>query len=98
MHLASSTIEVAMNMGRALFTTVVSLALVGHLVAAEPAATKAAEPRVVSYYLDIRPIFVQNCQGCHQPAKASGGYVMTSHAAILKQGDSEEAPVVPGKP
>ena len=87
-----------MNMGRALFTTVLSLVLNGHLVAAEPAATKAAESGVVSYYLDIRPIFVQNCQGCHQPAKASGGYVMTSHAAILKMGDSEEAPIVAGKP
>jgi mono/diheme cytochrome c family protein len=87
-----------MNMGRALFMTVLSLALVGHLVAAEPAATKTAEPGVVSYYRDIRPIFVQNCQGCHQPAKASGGYVMTSHAAILKKGDTEEAPIVAGKP
>ena len=52
----------------------------------------------VGYYRDIRPIFVQNCQGCHQPAKASGGYVMTSYEALLKKGDSEEAGIVPGKP
>src|SRR5260370_42693341 len=81
-----------MNMGRALFLTVLSLALNGHLVAAEPVATQ------VSYYREIRPIFVQNCQGCHQPAKASGSYVMTSHAALLKKGDSDETGIVPGKP
>ena len=23
----------------------------------------------VSYYKDVRPIFAQNCNGCHQPAK-----------------------------
>ena len=28
----------------------------------------------VSYFKDVRPLFVQHCQGCHQPAKAKGGY------------------------
>src|SRR5439155_9965332 len=83
-----------MNTGWAAFLTVLSLALNGHLVAAEP----AAESATVSYYRDIRPLFAQHCQGCHQPAKASGGYVMTSYAALLKKGDSEEAPFVAGKP
>lgn len=83
-----------MNRGWAVFLMVLSLALQGYLAAAEPAAP--AGP--VSYYRDIRPIFAQNCQGCHQPAKASGGYVMTSHPALLKKGDSEEAPIVVGKP
>jgi WD40 repeat protein/mono/diheme cytochrome c family protein len=87
-----------MNLVRSLLATVLSLTLDGNLVAAEPAGDKGAEPKSVSYYRDIRPIFVQNCQGCHQPAKASGGYVMTSHAALLKKGDSEEAGIVPGKP
>src|SRR5262245_21552610 len=31
----------------------------------------------VSYYRDVRPLLQANCQGCHQPAKAKGGYVMT---------------------
>jgi WD40 repeat protein/mono/diheme cytochrome c family protein len=59
---------------------------------------KDAEPAEVSYYRDIRPLFQQHCQGCHQPAKASGGYVMTNHAALLKKGDSDEPGIVPGKP
>ena len=32
----------------------------------------------VSYYKQIRPIFQAHCQGCHQPAKSSGAYVMTA--------------------
>lgn len=52
----------------------------------------------VSYYKDVRPIFQQQCQGCHQPAKPQGGYVMTSHPDLLKAGDSELPGVVPGKP
>ena len=54
----------------------------------------------VSFYNDIRPILQANCQGCHQPAKAksAGEYVMTSYDVLLKAGESETAPVVPGKP
>ena len=54
----------------------------------------------VSFYKDIRPILQANCQGCHQPAKArsSGDYVMTSYDLLVKAGESEEAPVVAGKP
>lgn len=52
----------------------------------------------VSYFKDVRPIFQQNCQGCHQPAKAQGGYVMTEHAALVKPGDSGKPGVAPGKP
>ena len=87
-----------MKMDRALVVTVLSLLLHGQLVAAEPTREKAEEPGAVSYYRDIRPIFVQNCLGCHQPAKASGGYVMTSHEALLKKGDSDEAGILADKP
>src|SRR5262249_15713395 len=55
-------------------------------------------PDNVSYYKDVRPIFVLHCQGCHQPAKPMGGFVMTSHADLLKKGDSDEPAAVPGKP
>jgi WD40 repeat protein len=55
-------------------------------------------PDQVSYYKDVRPIFVVHCQGCHQPAKPMGGFVMTSHADLLKKGDSGEPGIVPGKP
>jgi len=68
------------------------------LLAAQPAKDKASTSSKVSYYKDIRPLFQQHCQGCHQPAKAGGGYVMTSYADLLKAGDSESKGVVPGNP
>jgi WD40 repeat protein len=54
----------------------------------------------VSFYKDVRPILQANCQGCHQPAKSNsaGKYVMTSYDLLIKAGESESAPVVPGKP
>src|SRR5262245_2863515 len=64
------------------------------LFAAEPAAKDNGR---ISYYKTIRPIFQQHCQGCHQPAKSQGGYIMTSHAQLLKAGDSEHLGVVPGQ-
>jgi WD40 repeat protein/mono/diheme cytochrome c family protein len=55
-------------------------------------------PTEVSYYRDVRPILQQHCQGCHQPAKPQGGYVMTGHADLFKKGDKDKANVVAGKP
>ena len=52
--------------------------------------TSQAENQV-SYYKQIRPIFQAHCQGCHQPAKSGGDYVMTSFARLLKGGESEDA-------
>jgi WD40 repeat protein len=69
------------------------------LIGADPTKEKEAkEPEIVSYYRDIRPILQQNCQGCHQPAKSQGGYVMTSHADLLKMGDKMQPNVIPSKP
>lgn len=56
------------------------------------------EPDKVSYYKDVRPIFQQHCQGCHQPAKAQGGYVMTGYADLFKESDRELKGVVAGHP
>ena len=64
----------------------------GRLLAADP------PEQPVSYHKQIRPIFQANCQGCHQPAKAEGGYVMTEVARMLAAGDSATPGVVPGKP
>src|SRR5215204_7327726 len=72
---------------------VLGLALVPGLLCAQPPS-----PKKVSYFKDVRPIFQQHCQGCHQPAKPLGGYVMTSYPDLLKAGDSELPGVVPGKP
>jgi WD40 repeat protein/mono/diheme cytochrome c family protein len=61
-----------------------------------PAAAKPAKP--VSYNKQIRPILQARCQGCHQPAKAGGAYVMTSFDRLLKGGESDELAIVPAKP
>src|SRR5258706_5234594 len=50
----------------------------------------------VSYYRQIRPILQANCQGCHQPAKNKGGYIMTDFKRLLAGGDNEGAAIVPG--
>jgi WD40 repeat protein/mono/diheme cytochrome c family protein len=52
----------------------------------------------VSYHKDIRPIFQANCQGCHQPAKQSGEYVMTSYGHLMQVGESGEAAITAGQP
>src|SRR5437762_6316006 len=52
----------------------------------------------VSYYRDVRPILQANCQGCHQPAKSKGGYVMTEFKKFLAGGDTEGAAIVAGHP
>ncbi|HJN10552.1 MAG TPA: DUF1549 domain-containing protein [Pirellulaceae bacterium] len=52
----------------------------------------------VSYYQQVRPILQAQCQGCHQPAKADGDYVMTTVGRMFAGGESEEEAIVPGKP
>src|SRR6188474_2393373 len=65
-----------------------------HVGAAE-AKEKPAAKGSVSYYREIRPILQANCQGCHQPAKSKGGYVMTDFKKLLAGGDTEGAAIVP---
>ena len=79
--------------GLALSTLLASLAF----GAADP-PPESKSPAKVSYYRDIRPIFQANCQGCHQPAKSKGGYVMTDFKKLLAGGDGEGAAVVPKHP
>ncbi|MCX7430859.1 MAG: hypothetical protein NTY17_07645, partial [Planctomycetia bacterium] len=66
----------------------------------EPLEATAAEatPPAVSYHRQIRPILQANCQGCHQPAKPEGGFVMTDVALMAKPGDSGSVGIVPGRP
>jgi mono/diheme cytochrome c family protein len=61
-------------------------------------ADEPASSDKVSYHRDIRPVMQARCQGCHQPAKRGGDYVMTDYAALLKGGESGDPAVVPGKP
>jgi WD40 repeat protein/mono/diheme cytochrome c family protein len=80
-------------------TRAIPLALLAACLPLPLAAAAAPSPdSSVSYYRDVRPLFQQHCQGCHQPAQPKGGYVMTAHDALLRAGDSEKPGVVPGKP
>jgi WD40 repeat protein/mono/diheme cytochrome c family protein len=73
----------------------VALAFGSPTFAAEP---EKSDSGPVSYYRHVRPLFVVHCQGCHQPAKPNGSYVMTSYADLLKAGDHEVPGLVPGQP
>lgn len=73
-------------------------AIGGSLPAAAGGETPAAPGAKASYFKDIRPIFQERCQGCHQPAKRQGGFAMTSLAEMQKGGDSEEPAFTAGKP
>jgi len=68
------------------------------VVAAQAQAQLARSSAKVSFYHDIRPIFQANCQGCHQPAKSKGGYVMTEFKRLLSGGDNEGAAITPTHP
>jgi WD40 repeat protein len=61
-------------------------------------ADKADAARPVSFHNDVRPVFQAHCYGCHQPAKRRGELDMTSRAALLKGGESDDPAIVPGKP
>ncbi len=74
----------------------VLLAALTNSASAQPNAEPAEGP--VSYFKEVRPIFLTNCQGCHQPAKAQGGYIMTEFAQLLKPGETGKPGIVPGKP
>ena len=79
----------------ALFVLVAAPGLRG----AAPPKKEVVDPNApVSYWKQIRPIFQAQCQGCHQPAKSKGGYVMTEFSRLIAGGESGEKAIVAGKP
>jgi WD40 repeat protein/mono/diheme cytochrome c family protein len=66
--------------------------------AAPPAKVEDATGHPVSYWKQVRPVFQAHCQGCHQPARARGGYVMTDFTRLLAGGESGHRAVVAGEP
>jgi mono/diheme cytochrome c family protein len=77
-----------------LLGAVLLVALPGVAIAADGAKPVGK----VSYFAQVRPIFQAHCQGCHQPSKAGGDYVMTSFNRLLASGESKSAAIVRGKP
>src|SRR5436305_11197848 len=80
-----------MNPGRlrrSFSVLILSTALSATLSAAPAPKMEKEDPNApVSYFKKIRPILQAQCQGCHQPAKAKGGYVMTDFAKLIAGGD-----------
>ena len=56
------------------------------------------EKKALSYHKEIKPIFQSNCNGCHQPAKQKGDYLMTEFTALLEGGETGKPAIVPGRP
>ena len=44
-----------------------------------------SDQKPVNYYHDVRPLFQARCQGCHQPAKSGGRFVMTDFDRLLAE-------------
>jgi WD40 repeat protein len=55
-------------------------------------------PAPVSFSRQIVPVLVDQCLECHRAQKAKGGYRLDSFEQLLRSGDSDEVPLVPGKP
>jgi mono/diheme cytochrome c family protein len=67
--------------------SLLTLSLALSVVAAPPKKDDDDPNAPVSYFKKVRPIFQAQCQGCHQPARAKGGYVMTDFAKLLAGGN-----------
>lgn len=83
-----------MSTYRPLLLGMMGLMVSGSLVAAE----ETTGDKQISYHSQIRPIFQKHCQGCHQPAKPLGGYVMTDFEKLLSGGETGFEAILPGKP
>jgi WD40 repeat protein len=79
-------------------TRIAAALLAGAAFSAGAQDHKPAPVERISYDRMIRPILQANCHGCHQPAKAKGAYVMTSHERMLAAGESNKKAIVSGKP
>lgn len=83
---------------RACFTLLACTVTASLFAAGAPKKEEVFDPNApVSYYKQIRPIFQGQCNGCHQPAKAKGDYIMTEFDRLLKGGEKSPA-IEPGKP
>ena len=84
---------------RSLVGAAVSLTLASGIAPADEPKKPKVLPEQVSYYRDVRPVFQQHCQGCHQPAKAAGRLRHDrSRRACSRPAISDKPGVVPGQP
>ena len=67
------------------------------LLAAEP-DSKIGAALPISFKEQIAPVLVRKCLACHGAEKKKGGYQAHTFESLLKKGDSEQPPVMPGQP
>ena len=80
--------------------------VIKELFSSEPATNalplmseKADAAREPSFFAQkVWPVFEQKCVRCHGEEKHKGDYRLDTRESALAAGDSEEAPIVPGKP
>ena len=65
----------------------------------EAKVVKSTGKETVSFSLDIAPVFIQNCNGCHYDIQnnARGGLNLSTFRQIIRGGDTGQM-IVPGKP
>jgi WD40 repeat protein len=61
------------------------------------APTATADDKPVSFINDVAPILKENCYACHDAKKHFGKLELISYAK-LRQGGTDDDPIVPGKP
>src|SRR5262249_51628708 len=71
--------------------------LAGAPVVGAPPAQPPSPAAIAFFETKVRPVLVENCFGCHGPAKQRGGLRADSRAALLA-GAAQGAAVVPGEP
>lgn len=72
----------------------VGAAIAGVLMVAWASSAAGAE---VDFEREIAPLFKQHCQKCHGTEKQQGGLRFDTSAGAIREGDSGEKAIVPGK-
>ena len=67
----------------------------GDAVRANPTTQTTAG---ISFKKQVAPILLEQCVDCHNAKKSKGGYSLDSFDRLLQTGDSNHAPIKPGKP
>src|SRR6476661_4837594 len=68
------------------FPTIQKTASTLLLTAALAGRAWADDPKPVSFYNEVTPIFKRSCTGCHHPGKLKGELDLTTYAAFKKGG------------
>ena len=66
------------------------------LLAVLSALARAAERPAVSFAQEVAPILAAKCLKCHDEQRRKGGYRLDTAGAMMRAGDSEQKPVIPG--